>query len=174
MSARKRGRQEMEAVEESKEPSMLERVRNMWEFANLAQWIFIFGRAVKIDENLDIEVCNSLSLGHLLQSDRLKFWALMIIFQDLEMECLKTNSTVLPEIGLALLKFVSSHRGLTYVCHACLTSTTNHVSPEIFDEYTRRQYVAKAPERNPFGVEEEPAKFAEFDIFTKVGVAYEP
>lgn len=41
-------------------------------------------------------------------------------------------------------------------------------SPEIFDEYTRRQYVAKAPERNPFGTEEEPAKFAEFDIFTKV------
>lgn len=41
-------------------------------------------------------------------------------------------------------------------------------SPEIFDEYTRRQFVAKAPERNPFGTEEEPAKFAEFDIFTKV------
>lgn len=40
--------------------------------------------------------------------------------------------------------------------------------PEIFDEYVRRQYVAKAPRRNPFGVEEEPAKFAEFDIFTKV------
>jgi len=40
--------------------------------------------------------------------------------------------------------------------------------PEIFDEYTRRQYVAKAPDRNPFGVEEEPAKFNEFDVFTKV------
>lgn len=46
----------MEAPEPSKEPSLLERVRNMWEFANLVQWIFIFGRAVKIDENLDIEV----------------------------------------------------------------------------------------------------------------------
>jgi len=31
------------------------------------------------------------------------------------MECLKTHSTVLAEIGLALLKFVSSHRGLTFV-----------------------------------------------------------
>lgn len=41
--------------------------------------------------------------------------------------------------------------------------------PEIFDEYTRRQFVAKAPERNPFGIEEEPAKFTEFDTFTKVG-----
>jgi hypothetical protein len=28
--------------------------------------------------------------------------------------------------------------------------------------------VAKAPQRNPFGTEEEPAKFAEFDAFTKV------
>ncbi len=46
----------MEAVETLKEPSLLERIRNMWEFANLAQWIFTFGRAVKIDENLDIEV----------------------------------------------------------------------------------------------------------------------
>ncbi|KAN0117388.1 hypothetical protein V8E51_003365 [Hyaloscypha variabilis] len=128
-SSRKRGRQEMEAVEPPKEPSLLDRIRNMWEFANLAQWIFIFGRAVKIDENLDVE--------------------------ELEMECLKTHSTVLAEIGLALLKFVSSHRGLT---------------PEIFDEYTRRQYVAKAPDRNPFGIEEEPAKFDEFDVFTKIRV----
>ncbi|KAG0649550.1 Histone-lysine N-methyltransferase [Hyphodiscus hymeniophilus] len=129
VSARKRGRQEMETIEPPKEPSLLERIRNMWEFANLAQWIFIFGRVVKIDESLDIE--------------------------DLEMECMKSSSTILPEIGLALLKFVSSHRGLT---------------PEIFDEYTRRQYVAKAPERNPFGFEEDPAKFTEFDTFTKIRV----
>ncbi|KAL2067363.1 hypothetical protein VTL71DRAFT_1788 [Oculimacula yallundae] len=129
VSSRKRGRQEMEAVEPPKEPSLLERIRNMWEFANLAQWIYTFGRAVKIDENLDIE--------------------------DLEMECLKPNSTVLAEIGLALLKFVSSHRGLT---------------PEIFDEYTRRQYVAKAPHRNPFGVEEEPKSFSDFDVFQKIRI----
>lgn len=36
------------------------------------------------------------------------------------MECLKPESTVLPEIGLALLKFVSSHRGLTYAASARL------------------------------------------------------
>ena len=46
----------MEAVEPPREPTMLERIRNMWQFANLAQWIFTFGRVVKIDENLDIEV----------------------------------------------------------------------------------------------------------------------
>lgn len=31
------------------------------------------------------------------------------------MECLKPQSPVLSNIGLSLLKFVSSHRGLTYV-----------------------------------------------------------
>ena len=36
-------------------------------------------------------------------------------FKVLEMECLKPQSPVLLNIGLSLLKFVSSHRGLTYV-----------------------------------------------------------
>jgi hypothetical protein len=59
VSARKRGRQEMEvAVEAPKEPTTLERIRNMWQFANLVQWIYIFGKVVKIDEELDIEVCS--------------------------------------------------------------------------------------------------------------------
>lgn len=31
-------------------------LRNMWEFASLMQYIFLFGEAVKIDEDLDIEV----------------------------------------------------------------------------------------------------------------------
>ena len=43
-------------------------------------------------------------------------------------------------------------------------------SPEIFDEYTRRQYVAKAPDRNPFGEEEEPKNFDDFDVFTKLQI----
>ena len=42
--------------------------------------------------------------------------------------------------------------------------------PEIFDEYARRQYVAKAGHRNPFGIEPEPKKFAGFDIFLKLKV----
>lgn len=52
----------METVEPpapvSAKPTRLERLRNMWEFANLAQWVSLFGKAVKIDENLDIEVRN--------------------------------------------------------------------------------------------------------------------
>lgn len=55
----------MEAVEPSSEHSHLDRIRDMWEFANLNQWIFIFGKAVKIDENMDIEVGGlSLRLSH--------------------------------------------------------------------------------------------------------------
>ena len=43
-------------------------------------------------------------------------------------------------------------------------------SHEIFDEYTRRQYLAKAPARNPFGDEDEPYKFNDFDVFTKLRI----
>ncbi|KAL8875321.1 MAG: hypothetical protein Q9198_006301 [Flavoplaca austrocitrina] len=130
MTSRKRGRAEMESSEPPPEMSLLQRIRNTWEFSNLMQYIFIFGKAVKIDEDFSID--------------------------DLETECLKSGpSEKLVEIGLALLKCVSSHRGLT---------------PAIFDEYTRRQYVAKAPDTNPFGTDETPKTFDEFDIFTKLSV----
>jgi len=56
MVSRKRGRAEMESPAPAQELGLLDRIRNMWEFANLMQYIFIFGRAVKIHEDLDIEV----------------------------------------------------------------------------------------------------------------------
>lgn len=34
----------------------LAKLRNMWEFASLMQYIFLFGHAVKIEEDFDIEV----------------------------------------------------------------------------------------------------------------------
>ncbi|KAL8734786.1 MAG: hypothetical protein Q9181_003047 [Wetmoreana brouardii] len=95
MTSRKRGRAEMESLDPSPETSLLQRLRNTWEFSNLMQFIFIFGKAVKIDEDFTIE---------------------------------------------------------------------------IFDEYTRRQYVAKAPEHNPFGTDDVPHKFVDFDVFTKLSV----
>ncbi|KAK3070955.1 hypothetical protein LTR53_009515 [Teratosphaeriaceae sp. CCFEE 6253] len=108
----------------------LTKLRNMWELASLMQYIFLFGHIVKVDDDLDIE--------------------------DLEAECLKSEpSAKLARIGLQLLKYVSSHRGLT---------------PDIFDEYTRRQYVAKAPLRNPFGEDEKPTPFASMDIFTRIRI----
>ncbi|KAL1843142.1 hypothetical protein VTJ49DRAFT_2892 [Mycothermus thermophilus] len=114
------------------QPSILQRIRNMWQFANLYQFILLFGKALKIDDNLDIE--------------------------DLETECLKPGSMLLQDIGLGFLKFLSSHRGLTH---------------ELFDEYTRRQFLAKAPEKNPFGTEETAARFADFDVFTKIRVLHQ-
>ncbi|KAL2157439.1 hypothetical protein VTH06DRAFT_6131 [Thermothelomyces fergusii] len=130
-TGRKRSLQELgtDDAQDQAQPSMLHRLRNMWQFANLYQFIMLFGQALKLDDNLDIE--------------------------DLEAECLKPGSMALQEIGLGLLKFLSSHRGLTH---------------ELFDEYTRRQFLSKAPEKNPFGTAEEPAKFAQFDVFTKIRV----
>ncbi|KAK1688157.1 hypothetical protein BDP55DRAFT_726556 [Colletotrichum godetiae] len=128
VSSRKRTLQEAENGSRE-EDSLLLRLRNQWHFANLCQWIYLFGKVVKIDDSLDTE--------------------------DIETECLKPNAPVLQDIGLSLLKFVSSHRGLTH---------------ELFDEYTRRQYLARSPEKNPFGTEETAAKFTDFDVLTKVQV----
>ncbi|KAF2428680.1 hypothetical protein EJ08DRAFT_651048 [Tothia fuscella] len=131
---RKRARSEMEVEEpvlapQPAIPSTLMEIRQMWEFAALNQYLFNFGKAVKL-EDMDVD--------------------------DFEDECLKPGaSEKLAQMGLQLLKNVSSHKGLT---------------PEIFDEYTRRQFVAKAPKRNPYGTDEEPLRFNEFDIFTKIRV----
>ena len=43
---------------------MLERLRNMWQFANLCQWLLIFGGAVKAD-SYEIEVCSTLTVSRL-------------------------------------------------------------------------------------------------------------
>ncbi|KAE8354079.1 hypothetical protein BDV28DRAFT_93582 [Aspergillus coremiiformis] len=136
MGSRKRTRSEVDAAPEQppEEPGLLHQLRNCWEFANLMQYIAIFGKPMKIDEDFGIE--------------------------DLETECLKPSSSEkLLEIGLCLLKWVSSHRGLTF---------------DNFDEYTRRQYNAKAPHLpNPFGYDEVPHKFNEFDIFLKLHVLHQ-
>ncbi|OHE91753.1 PHD-finger domain-containing protein, partial [Colletotrichum orchidophilum] len=128
VSPRKRTLHEAE-IGSKEESSLLFRLRNQWQFANLCQWIYLFGKVVKIDDNLDTE--------------------------DIETECLKPNAPVLQDIGLALLKFISSHRGLTH---------------QLFDEYTRRQYLARAPEKNPFGTQEIAAKFTDFNVLTKVQI----
>lgn len=85
---------------------LLQRIRNMWEFANLCQWIYIFGKAAKIDDTLEIEVRGAYFAAVILASTK------CIAIQDIETECLKPSSTVLSDIALALLKLVSSHRGL--------------------------------------------------------------
>ncbi|KAM3486447.1 hypothetical protein MY3957_009759 [Beauveria namnaoensis] len=104
---------------------LLQRIRNMWEFANLCQWIYIFGKAAKIDEALEIE--------------------------DIENECLKSSSTILSDIALALLKLVSSHRGLTH---------------EILNDQLRKEYSFRLPFQNPLGDGE--TNFSDLDTPTKI------
>lgn len=114
MPARKRARQEAEldkpiAAAEKAKPhnETLVRLRNMWQFAALMQYMYIFGKPVKIDPEFDMEVCAHPDTDQ----DQL-----LIIYQDLEHECLRPEaSEKLAEIALTLLKFVSSHRGLTCV-----------------------------------------------------------
>ncbi|OAA61146.1 phd finger domain protein [Niveomyces insectorum RCEF 264] len=113
-------------------PTTLPRLRNMWQFACICQWFYIFGGVVKLGD-LDIE--------------------------ELEAACLNPHSNALQDIGLALLKYLSSYRGLTH---------------DLFDEYTRRQYASKVPEKpNPFGTSEAPASFSTFSVFQKVRVIHQ-
>lgn len=59
MVSRKRTRQETEghgAAEPTQEHGLLHQLRNMWEFANLMQYIYSFGKMMKIDDSFDIEV----------------------------------------------------------------------------------------------------------------------
>ncbi|KAJ4413774.1 hypothetical protein N0V82_008318 [Gnomoniopsis sp. IMI 355080] len=136
MPSRKRSFREAESApsvpEQRKDDSLIHKLRNSFYFANLYQWICIFGKVVKVDDNLDIA--------------------------DLEAECLKHGSIALQEIGLSLLKHISSHRGLSHA---------------LFDEYTRRQFSAKFPnKKNPFGKAEVAAKFADFDLMEKLRVLW--
>lgn len=87
----------------------LQRIRSMWQFANLCQWIYIFGDAASIDNAVDVDV----------SSYYLTFFDSRVhpdlCAQYIETECLKPNSPGLNDIALALLRLVSSQRGLTYV-----------------------------------------------------------
>lgn len=59
------------------------------------------------------------------------------------------------------------------LCRWKLTSVALTNRFENFDEYTRRQYNAKAPHLvNPFGYDEEPNKFRDFDVFLKLKVLH--
>jgi len=66
MVSRKRGRDEQDVDEgPTPAPKLLQQIRNAWEFASLMQYIFFFGKAVKIDEDLDVDVSVYVTLGTL-------------------------------------------------------------------------------------------------------------
>lgn len=59
---RKRAFEEVDAVEppqKEKSPSLVQKIRNMWEVACVMQFIFMFGKALKMDEDFDIEVSST-------------------------------------------------------------------------------------------------------------------
>lgn len=56
MPSRKRSIEAVDGDAEAAGPQLLHRIRNMWQFANLCQWIYMFGKVAKIDESIDIEV----------------------------------------------------------------------------------------------------------------------
>ena len=81
-----------------------------------------------------------------------------MLLQELETELLAPHSTLIPNVCVALLKMVSSHRGLV---------------PDQFEDYTRRQYRVRKPDANPFGEAPEPVRFAELELATKVRVLHQ-
>lgn len=46
----------LEPQPDPKDAETLSKLRNMWEFASLMQYIFMFGHVVKIDDDFDVEV----------------------------------------------------------------------------------------------------------------------
>jgi hypothetical protein len=58
MVTRKRTREEVPIPEDAPEQTLLQKLRNMWQFASLMQFIYIFGDALKIDRDFDIDVRN--------------------------------------------------------------------------------------------------------------------
>lgn len=66
MPSRKRAIGAVDGERDTADLQPLHRIRNMWQFANLCQWIYIFGKTAKIDESLDIEACRILSSPSLL------------------------------------------------------------------------------------------------------------
>ncbi|KAI5776763.1 hypothetical protein EDC01DRAFT_624908 [Geopyxis carbonaria] len=77
---------------------------------------------------------------------------------DLERGLLAGEPELVQQIKISLLKSVSSHRGLT---------------PEQFEEYTRRLYLARKAQANPFGDGVLPIRFIDLDLFQRVIVLYQ-
>jgi hypothetical protein len=63
MPLRKRAAEVAQDPPEDVASITLHRLRNMWEFANLCQWIYLFGKVAKIDDAIDIEVSPARSIA---------------------------------------------------------------------------------------------------------------
>lgn len=63
MAPHKRTRSELHQGEETVaaaqdwQDDLLRQIRNMWEFAAVVQYVYTFGSAMKVPEEIDIDVC---------------------------------------------------------------------------------------------------------------------
>ncbi|KAI9891195.1 MAG: hypothetical protein M1814_003038 [Vezdaea aestivalis] len=151
MAGTKRQHHEVDAPDDSRNPnepiSVLDSLRGMWEFANLVQYLALFGKVLKIDHDLSIENIETLC-------------------------CFPGTPQILLDIGLIMLKLISTQRGLNL---------------GLFDDYMRKEYRKRLAreleskqfrgdthatlEVNPFGVEDEETKsFKDFDVCTQIRI----
>lgn len=156
----------------------LTELRSMWEFASLMQFIFLFGHVVKIDDDFDIEVPKSPRLRFMPEMEKLRIMkldadtALMTGPRSRMLEAYTFREAGEYRAGTTQICIVTSRFNVpppSPISRACSRANT-HYSPEIFDEYTRRQYIAKAPSRNPFGEAEDPIKFNDMDVRTRIQI----
>lgn len=99
---------------------MLQKIRNMWEFVSLFEWIVLFGQAAKLP-SIDVEVWFHFSspcicVAHASNAQWLLCENKMLIrlLQDFETECVKPQpSQTLEDIGFRLVNWISSRRDIT-------------------------------------------------------------
>ena len=111
MAPRKRGRAEMKASESVQLPSLLARLRNTWEFANIMQYIYIFGKVVKIDDDFDIEARTSSVLSLPPSAPQMSQHKIAIL-TGLLFRTLRTRASNL-NIPRSLLRLVSAYSSLS-------------------------------------------------------------
>ena len=71
---------------------------------------------------------------------------------------------LIPLARLRLLQGLSSNRAITYIDFLIQCNS----SLENLDEFTRKQFIKRKPDANPFGDEENPTSWNELDVFAHV------
>jgi hypothetical protein len=71
---------------------------------------------------------------------------------------------LIPLTRLRLLQGLSGNRAIAYD----ISDVKTNPSLDNLDEFTRKQYLKRKPEANPFGDEENPTSWTELDIFAQV------
>lgn len=167
MPTRKRSFQAFEGDSSDADASLLHRIRNMWHFANLCQWIYIFGKAAKIPDSIDVEVSSLPDAPLTTQPSLANVSILFSGDRDGMPQTERPHAWRHCSVD-SQTRLVTSRLDVGPL-HPSVRRLANRASsPEIFDEQTRKLFQARSPTWNPFGGAEVPVRFDEFDVFTKV------